>query len=472
MPLDYQRPVSLSEALALVAERRPATRLIAGATDVMVEVRRGKFPLERIIDLSALTEELAQLSEDAERLYVGALATHNAVLASPAFRRDALPLVQACQATGTPLLRTRGTLAGNVLTGRAEADASTALLALGAELDVRSAAGTRTLAVEELLTTRPARRLDPAELVERIAVPKLGQNRRGMYLKFSWRPGHAHALVNVAVVLGFTGSRVSEARIALGGVAATVIRARAAEAFLVGTHLDRATCAGAAAVAMNALAPADDERASGAYRRSVIATILERALTRLADGTEADDLPARPLRLEGGAPPPARLAFTGDVRTTINGVPHVLAGTSRKTLLDALREDAGLTGPKEGCAEGECGSCTVWLDGRAVVSCLVPAPQAHGGRITTIEGLANGSELHPLQRAFVEEAAVQCGFCIPGMLMAGAKLIAERPGRTAADAREAISGNICRCTGYRKIVRAIEVAGSPANGRARERVVS
>jgi CO/xanthine dehydrogenase FAD-binding subunit len=389
MPLDYQRPVSLSEALSLLAERRPATRLLAGGTDVMVERRRGNVQLERIIDLSGLTEELGALGDDGERLYVGALATHNAVLASPAFRRDALPLVQACGDTGTPLLRTRGTLAGNVMTARAEADASSALTALGAVLDVRSATGTRTLAVEDFLTARPVMRLEPAELIERIVVPKLGQSRRGTYLKFSWRPGHAHALVNVAIVLGFSGSRVSEARVALGGVASTVVRARAAEAFLIDSHLDRATCAAAASLAAKDLAPPDDERASGTYRRTIAATLVERALTRLADGTEAGDLPAIPLCLEGDAPPPARLAFTGEVRTTINGEPHVLAGASDKTLLDALRDDAGLTGAKEGCAEGECGSCTVWLDGRAVVSCLVPAPQAHGGRITTIEGLAN-----------------------------------------------------------------------------------
>ena len=136
------------------------------------------------------------------------------------------------------------------------------------------------------------------------------------------------------------------------------------------------------------------------------------------------------------------------------------------TLLDALREDLNLTGPKEGCGTGDCGACTVHLDGEPVASCLMLAMQARGRSVRTIEGLAGAGPLHPLQEAFVRLGVPQCGFCIPGVLMAAVALLAEHPHPTEAQIRYGIAGNLCRCTGYTKMLAAItEVAGAqPARG--------
>jgi carbon-monoxide dehydrogenase small subunit len=150
---------------------------------------------------------------------------------------------------------------------------------------------------------------------------------------------------------------------------------------------------------------------------------------------------------------------------TVNGGPVDVLVAPYVTLLDALREDLGLTGPKEGCGTGDCGACTVHLDGRPVASCLVLALQARGRDVRTIEGLAGDGPLHPLQDAFVRHGVPQCGFCIPGTLMAAAALLAENPHPSEQEIRYGIAGNLCRCTGYTKMVAAISEAAQKGASR-------
>jgi aerobic carbon-monoxide dehydrogenase small subunit len=143
------------------------------------------------------------------------------------------------------------------------------------------------------------------------------------------------------------------------------------------------------------------------------------------------------------------------VTATVNGdTVEFLAGPG-VTLLDALRDELGLTGTKEGCGSGDCGACSVIVDGRLVCSCLVLAPEVEGARVQTIEGMAQGGRLHPLQQKFLEHAALQCGFCTPGLLMASKALLDANPEPTETEVRYWLAGNLCRCTGYDKIIRAV-----------------
>lgn len=146
------------------------------------------------------------------------------------------------------------------------------------------------------------------------------------------------------------------------------------------------------------------------------------------------------------------------IRVSVNGDDHDIVIKPNITLLDLLREDLGLTGTKKGCDEGDCGACTVILDGKAVNSCLVPAVEVDGKEVLTVEGLSASGELDPLQRTFIEKGAVQCGFCTSGMLLSAKALLMENPSPAEEQVRVAISGNLCRCTGYVKIVDAVMAA--------------
>jgi carbon-monoxide dehydrogenase small subunit len=143
------------------------------------------------------------------------------------------------------------------------------------------------------------------------------------------------------------------------------------------------------------------------------------------------------------------------ISATVNGDPVEFLSEAGTTLLDALRDELGLTGSKEGCGSGDCGACSVIVDGRLICSCLMLAAEAEGRRIETIEGMADGSVLHPLQRKFLEHAALQCGFCTPGLLVAAKALLDANPDPSESETRYWLAGNLCRCTGYDKVIRAV-----------------
>ncbi|HEX6785668.1 MAG TPA: FAD binding domain-containing protein, partial [Acidimicrobiales bacterium] len=411
---------------------------------------------------------LDRIETGGDRLRLGCLVTHNQVIASAAVVDRALPLAQACLEIGSPALRNRATVAGNLVTASPANDTVSALWALDATVVLRSARGHRTVAVQELFTGLRRTVIEPGELVVGVEVPMLAGRERGIFVKLGQRRAQAISVVHLAVVVGCDGdgpdALVTRASLALGSVAPTVVSATAAEERLVGGPLDDRAIEDAAALAASGVTPIDDVRATATYRSEEIAEMVRRALVALRGGQERVSWPRRPVYLGGPAVPAGSAVADGHedatpVQCTVNGSAVAVAGGAGVTLLDWLRDEVGLTGTKEGCAEGECGACTVHLDGVAVLSCLVPAARADGAAVTTIEGLApDAVELHPLQQAFVDQFAVQCGFCIPGFLMSGDRLLQECPHPTRQDAALGLSGNLCRCTGYYRFYDAIEQA--------------
>jgi len=156
------------------------------------------------------------------------------------------------------------------------------------------------------------------------------------------------------------------------------------------------------------------------------------------------------------------------IRFRLNGEQTEVAFAPHKTLLEVLREDLNLTGTKHGCELGECGTCAILVDGRSILSCLMLGLDAEGREVKTIEGMANGAELHPLQQTFADTGAAQCGYCSPGFLLVAEELLKKLPNPTRAEIQEALSGNLCRCTGYIKIYEAVELAAARMRGEVME----
>jgi carbon-monoxide dehydrogenase medium subunit len=466
----YLTPTSLTEAISVLARQAPSARIVAGATDLILELERGvRTGIESLIDITRL-DGLGGISIGADGwIHLGPLVTHNAAAGSALLRESAYPLARACWEVGAPQIRNRGTIAGNLITASPANDSITPLMALEARLTLRSASGERIVPLSDFYTGVRTTVMAPDEMLAGIALRPLSKGDRGTFVKLALRRAQAISVINVAVVLRFRGSEVAEARITLGAVAPTILRAEAAEEGLVGRRLTRETMEEAARRAASAAKPIDDLRATAEYRTEMVRVCTLRALRALAEGKERAGFPERPVMLGGAGPGvgvrplPRSLRHDGQspIETTINGKPYVFRQGHTKTLLRLLREEALLVGTKEGCAEGECGACSVFLDGAAVMACMVPAPRAHGAEILTVEGLAHDGVLHPVQQAFLEEGAVQCGYCTPGFLMSAAKLLEERPRPTRPEIEQALTGNLCRCTGYYKIISAVErAAGS------------
>jgi len=278
------------------------------------------------------------------------------------------------------------------------------------------------------------------EILVSFTLPPRPKGASDAYLRMIPRTEMDIAVVGVGVSLTLKDGVCTTARVGLGAVAPTVLLVEAAAKALIGSKLDDAALNAAASACSAACRPIDDKRGTIAYRTN--------GCRRTVKAYRCHRRPARRRR-------ELKTMTKLHVSTTVNGEPAEFLCEPYDTMLDALRGPLGLTGSKEGCASGDCGACSIMLDDRLVCSCLMLSAEAEGHDIRTIEGMAKGEHLHPLQQKFLEMAALQCGICTSGMLVASDALLQKNPRPSEEEVRFWLAGNLCRCTGYDKIVRAV-----------------
>jgi len=465
---NYFMPETVEEALKLLDEGTENTKLIAGGTDLMVEIRNGKWPkLERVIDISRVRDLGRIYQDDQGLIHIQAMVTHNDVLKSELVRKYALPLYQACYKVATPQIRNRATVVGNLVTASPANDTITPLIAMDAALTLSSPEGERIVQLKDFYTGVRKTLLNPDEIVREVLIRPLGEHEKGSFIKQALRKAQAISVLNCCVLIELEHDLILNAIVTMGSVAPTIIHSPSAEEYLVGKRLNQEVAREAGILAMQDVRPISDIRGDEDYRRYMMQVLVEDAILEILEGRTDSKMPLHPVTLtsQNGICEPDLSDWDGSfLKTTINGEEMEFPGNFEVSLLNFIRERVGYTGPKPGCEEGECGACTIHMDGRAVVSCLIPAPRAHHAEILTIEGLAPEGQMHPIQEEFINYGAVQCGYCTPGFIMAAAKLMEEKDNPSIEDIKDGISGNLCRCTGYYKIIEAIEAAFDKRGG--------
>ena len=496
---EYIPAKTLAEACGVLAEHGADARVLAGGTDLLIEWRRAASrvvgqasrlsggrpaldngpagetrrvagetpaPLPKVVLDISRVPDLGGIAESDGSLTLGPLATHADVQRSDLVGKFAPLLGSAAAAIGSPQIRARGTVGGNLMNAAACADTVPPLIALGATVTLQSQGGCRELALADLFLKPYQTQAKPDELLTCIRFPKLPSGARSAFIKLGRRNALSISRLSVAAILriGEDGS-ITEARIVPGAAFPTWKRVPEAEQMLVGEKPAEKLFAAAGQKVSEEMIKATGRRWSTEYKEPVIAVLVRRALEECASkvGQRVSPAQSRAETLSSGqagrtallSQPPAGGCF---VTTTINGRPEKLLLPAHRTLLEVLRDDLGLTGTKCGCEIGECGACTVLLDGEPVNACLVLAPQIDGRQVLTVEGMAQDGKLHPLQESFLDHDAVHCGFCTPGMLLSAKFLLEWNPRPTETEIRTAISGNLCRCTGYQQIVEAITKA--------------
>ena len=444
--LAYTAPTTVEEAARALAGASGVVKVLSGGTDLLVQLRSGRAKPDLIVDIKKIPD-MSGICERDGAFVIGA-ATSGAVIGECEALRQAWPgVVEAANLIGSTQIQGRATLAGNLCNASPAADSVPALIAARATCVVAGANGRREVPVESIVTGPGRTSLGRDEFIVAFHLPKRPPRSGDAYLRFIPRTEMDIAVVGAAVSVTLDLAGVcTDARVVLGAVAPDRApgcgRRRRPNRTYARRHGARRARSGRAARLQANRRQARDDRISDQGRR--------------CDGMPGSD---NRLRARRGAS-----MSKHHVSTRINGEPTEFLCEPQLTLLDVLRDELHLTGSKEGCSSGDCGACSVTVDGRLVCSCLMLAVEAEGRAIETIEGMARGHDLHPLQRKFLEHAALQCGFCTPGLLVAAKVLLDRNPNPTETEARYWLAGNLCRCTGYDKVIRAVLDAAAELRG--------
>ncbi|HEY7509494.1 MAG TPA: 2Fe-2S iron-sulfur cluster-binding protein [Vicinamibacteria bacterium] len=452
----YHRPTTVEEALSLAAQGlvplSGGTRLFASPAEV-----------PNVLDLAALRLTRLQV-EDGDLLFGASTTLQDVIDAPVAYEATAGLLPAACRAqSASRMVRGLATLGGEAVHAAHDSEVVAALLALNAVFVVDRRDG--RLESPALRFVKSSKEdLAGGGLVTSLFIPGAPQ---GAALERVAVAPSAPAQVAAVVAVSFSGDRCSRARLVVTGLDGPPARILEAEGRVEGTAARENDLEAAADEVAAAGAFRDDAHASAEYRRRVARVLTLRALNRAISQARAGARPRAP-RCRPPLPPrnlpPVPYFTSGRIELAVNGVPRHAEVEARTTLLDLLRR-LGLWGVKHGCETGECGACTVLLDGRPVPACMMLALRTQGRAVQTVEGLGGADDLHPVQQAFVETGAIQCGYCTPAMELCAKALIDAFPDPSEDEVRDALAGCLCRCTGYVKPVEAVLRAAGRLAGR-------
>ena len=445
---EYHRPANLSQAVALLGQLDSEARVIAGGHSLIPMMKLRLAMPSHLVDLAGVPE-LKGVHLDGGEIVIGAMVTQHEIIVSDLLARHAPILRETAEVIADPQVRYVGTIGGNVANGDPGNDMPALMMTLGATYVLRGASGERRIAARDYYLSPYETAAKPGEVLAAVRVPVPPAGHGWAYEKLKRKVGD-YATAAAAVILTVSGGTIATCAIGLTNVAGTALFAgrrgglgRRDRARQADPRTRRSRC--------------DGDR--GARRRRTRLGRISRQDGGRHDRASADPrLRARQI-LKG-----PDMSLT-NVSMTVNGKSMSAAVEPRTLLIHYLRENLGLTGAHIGCDTSHCGACTVDVDGRSVKSCTMFAVQAAGANVLTIEGMAGADgALSALQEGFREMHGLQCGYCTPGMIIRAHRLLQENPSPSESEIRIGISGNLCRCTGYQNIVRAIQYAAAKMAG--------